>query len=77
MYNKTIVVKYLSPTNTKGCRLKALDVNGNSITIGYPYEYSGIRAARVAAEKLMSKMNWKGTLVEGILKGAYVFIIID
>jgi hypothetical protein len=77
MSNKTIAVEYLPPTNTKGSRLKAFDNNGNSITIGYPFEYSGIQAARVAAEKLMNKMNWKGTLVEGSLEEVYVFIIIE
>jgi len=70
---QAITVKYLSPTNTKGARLKA-DCKGGSVTIGYPYHLldgidsrllphffgrtEGEKAARIACDALCEKLGW-------------------
>jgi hypothetical protein len=74
---KAIITKYIGPTDTKGSRIKASDEDGHSITISYPHELSGEAVHRKAAEALCQKMNWKGTMVSGSLRNAYVFVFVD
>lgn len=43
IFNKEVVMrliktKYFGPTNTKGSRIKAMDDNGNSITVAYKHD---------------------------------------
>jgi hypothetical protein len=54
---QAIQTKYLSPTNSRGARIKASCAAG-SITISYPYELSGQAVHRKAAEALVAKLGW-------------------
>lgn len=72
---KAILTKYIGPSNTKGGRIIASDCDGNKVTISYPDEISGYEEChRVAAEKLCAKMQWKGEMVAGAIKGGYAFV---
>lgn len=71
---RAILTKRLAPTDTKGCRIKAYDCDGNQITI--PYDYLGMEEChKKAAYALLEKMHWGGELISGWTKGgmAHVF----
>jgi len=74
---KAIVTKYLSPTNTKGARIRASDEDGNKVIIPFPYELSGEAVHRKAAQALADRMNWSGKLIGGSLKNGYVFVFLE
>jgi hypothetical protein len=72
---KAISTKYLPCTNSRGARIKAFDMDGNSVTVSYDHALSGEDVHRVAAETLRDKMHWKGELIGGAVKGgSYVFV---
>jgi hypothetical protein len=71
---KAIETKYHGPTNTRGARITASDLDGNRITVPYPHELSGEDVHRVAAEALRDKMGWSGRLIGGSTKAGYVFV---
>ena len=71
---KAIKTTYSGPTNTRGSRITACDMDGNRITIGYPYNFSGMDCHAKAAWALCKKMGWTGTLHGGALKRGYVFV---
>lgn len=77
---QAIQTRYLSPTNTKGGRIKATAAAG-SITIGYPHQLSGQACHRAAAEALIKKLGWdKENYGDGLLGGClpngdYCFIL--
>ncbi len=72
---KAIQTKYHGPTNTRGARISASDLDGNRCTINYPHEFSGERVYWEAAHALCLKMGWIGILHGGALGcGAYVFV---
>ena len=70
---KAIQVKYLSPTNTKGSRIKVMAEGVKSITLGYHYTHND--CGRLKAAYLLCEANgWPKELVEGQLpNGDYVF----
>lgn len=75
---QAILTRYLSPTNTRGARIKATCAAG-SITISYPHELSGQAVYRKAAEALVSKLGWvdtyHGCLLGGqLVSGDYAFV---
>jgi hypothetical protein len=65
---QAIQTRYLSPTNTRGSRIKATCAAG-SITIPYPHELSGQAVHRKAAEALVSKLGWNDPHYGGLLGG--------
>lgn len=71
-----ITTKYLSPTNSRGARIKAFTSNGHQLTIGYPYDLNPTEAHAKAAVTLARRMGWTygGKLVSGGIKGGYVFV---
>jgi galactose mutarotase-like enzyme len=72
---KAITVRYKGPTDTKGSRLIASDMDGNRVTVGYPHELSVDAVYRLAADALCVKMEWKGEIVGGTTKpGEMVFV---
>ena len=77
---QAIQTKYLGPTETKGSRIKAW-CDAGSITIGYPYEYSGMDCHLQAAKALQIKLGWigkaYGQLLGGALpnQGGYCFVL--
>ena len=75
---KAITVKYLGPTNHKGSRLKAYDLDGHSITISYDYGLSDYDLYAKAAFALVNKMEWttKG-LIGGGTRDGMVFVFAE
>ena len=65
---QAIQTRYLSPTNSRGARIKATCAAG-SITIEYPHELSGQTVHRKAAEALVSKLGWVDPHYSGLLGG--------
>lgn len=76
---KAIETKFFGPSNIKGARIKAYDMDNNNIMIPYPYELSGENVHRKAAEALIQKMGWGrpgDQLIGGETKTGYVFLIV-
>ena len=71
---KAIMTKYLGPTNVRGSRIKAYDVDRNSVTIPYPHDLSGEDCHRKAAKELCNKMGWPGQLIGGATTDGYAFV---
>ena len=74
---QAITTKYICPTDRKGARIKATNAVGKSLTIGYRHDLSSEAAHRAAAEALASRLDWPGRLVQGAIKGGYVFVFVD
>lgn len=74
---KAILTRYKGPTNYRGSRIIASDDDGNSVIISYPHELSGEAVHRKAALALCDKMQWKGELASGSIKGGYAFVFIS
>jgi hypothetical protein len=77
----SIRTKYFGPTNTRGSRIKATLEGGRdygkSVTIGYPYEYSGVDVHRAAASALCTKLHLPWDSDEWVyapLDTGYIFI---
>ena len=70
---QTIQTKYLSPTNTKGTRIKASCDDG-SITVSRDYGANVEDDYLRAAKKLKAKMEWSGSMVGGHNKDGMVFV---
>ena len=77
---QAIITTYMSPTNTRGGRLKA-KADAGTLTIGYPHHLDVGAAHAHAAQQLIVKLGWThdnyGTLITGSLPGdkgyAHVF----
>lgn len=73
---KAIKTIYLSPTDKRGARIKATDLDRNSITI--PYDHCLCDAANhvAAAQALCDKMDWPGKRLAGSLSNYYVHVFV-
>lgn len=72
---RIITTKFLGPTNYKGSRIVASDIEGHRLTIGYPHELSGDKAYLKAANALMDKRGWKGSLIgEESTRTGWIFV---
>lgn len=65
-HQQAIRTVYLGPTNSRGSRIKATCAAG-SVTVGY--EDDAVCAHAVAAQALLDKLGWEGTMVSGGLPG--------
>jgi hypothetical protein len=74
-----ITTKYFGPTDTKGSRIKAtFNDTGDSITIPYPYDLSGMAVHHKAAEALVTKHGIIfDKYVVASLNNGYIFIGIN
>lgn len=72
---KAITTRYHGPTNTRDARISAFDMDGNRVSIPYPYELSGEAAHFEAVRALCAKMGWDGSFACGAVKGGYVFVV--
>ena len=75
---KTISTKYLEATETMPARIKAYDMDGNSVTLSRwaRPDLDGEALYLRVAKTLRDKMGWKGHLVGGGTKEGYVFCFI-
>ena len=74
---KAIETHYLGPTNTKGARIVAHDMDNNRIVVDYTAALTLIKSYRAAAEALRDKMSWRGELVGGATKRGYTFVFVS
>jgi hypothetical protein len=74
---KAITVKYHGPSNIRGSRIIASDLDGNRVTLSYDCALSAEDNQRLAAQALCQKMGWDGTLAHGSIKGAEVFVFVE
>lgn len=56
---KAIRTKYLSATETRGARIKAMADGVTSVTISYPDELTGAKCHFAAVKELVSRNNLK------------------
>lgn len=71
-----IMTKYLSPTSTKGARIKASNCDGKTITVPLEYGCSLSEAHLGAAYALCAKMNWLGYLAQGPVGNGYAHVFV-
>jgi hypothetical protein len=69
-----IQVKLIAPTNTRGARFKAIDGEGNSITVPFDYALNSGANHIEAARALAEKMKWAGEWVQGFIGGVSVYV---
>ena len=74
---KTIVTKYLCPSNFRGSRIKATDGDRNQVIIGYDDSINSEPNHAAACLALCRKMGWKGRLQGGRTKSGMVWTFID
>ena len=78
---QAIETKKLGATNTRGVRIIAKTASGVKLTIGYPYELSGVDCHAKAAEALARQLAWiepempfEQQYVAGGTQAGYVFV---
>jgi hypothetical protein len=74
---KAIETKYLSPTNTKGARYTAFDLDGNRVTKPAKYNLDSYQNHERVATLLKMKMGWDGKTVSGATKNGYAFVFVE
>jgi hypothetical protein len=74
---KAIITKYLGPTNFKGSRIKASDMDKNSIIIGYDCGLNSEENHTKAAKALCQKMGWNNKMICGGLPNGYAFVFVS
>jgi hypothetical protein len=75
-----IQTKYIGASNTKGSRIKAWTVNGQSVTIPFPHEFSNEKCHFQAVKALVEKygLEWDiSNMRFGGVKEGYVFCFSD
>jgi hypothetical protein len=73
---KAIVTKFVGPTNTKGSKIIASDMDGNQISVPYDDSLNSDKMHDKAAIALCHKMQWGGMLASGSLKNGYVYVFL-
>ena len=73
---QAITIKFLSPTNTRGARLKA-SCFGGSVTIDFDYAATPEQRITQAVDALIDKMGWHnlgGYTMGSLQNGDYVAV---
>jgi hypothetical protein len=71
-----IQTKYISPTNTRGSRIKAFTETGFTVTVPYDYSLNHEQVHFKAVKELVKKhsLNWDlSGMTYGGIKNGYVF----
>lgn len=71
---KAITTKFYGPSNVKGSRYSATDLDGNRVILSTDFALSSEGNHDRAALALCKKMNWRGNLVRGALKDGNVYV---
>jgi len=75
-YMPTIETKLLPATGTRGYRVKAQIIDGQSVTIDHNHGLTTEQNHRAAAENLVKKLSWSPVLeAGGHTKTGMVFIL--
>jgi hypothetical protein len=74
---KAITTKYHGPTNTRGARITASDMDGNRVTVSRNLNEDVEQSHAAAAWALCLKMNWHGKLWGGSTKEGMVWVFED
>lgn len=74
---KAILTKFVCPTNTRGSRYSASDMDGNRVILGADYALDSEENHWRAAAALCAKMGWKGTLAAGATRDGFAFVFVD
>lgn len=74
---KAIVTHWIGPTERRGSRIVATDEDGNRVCVPYRGDLRVVDAHAEAARALCAKMQWKGRLVAGGIKGGFAFVWTD
>lgn len=64
---QAIQVKFLSPTDKKGARIKAWSYSGKQVTLDWDYGIHDGKNYANAAMELLKKLNWDGIWFGGEL----------
>lgn len=71
---KAIQTKVLKPTDTKGLRIKAYDLDGNSVIISWEHGLNDFSNHVTAVKSLIHKMGWTFEPYGGVTKEGYAFV---
>lgn len=71
---KAITTKFHGPSNVKGARMSASDMDGNRVIDSYQHELNSEENHKAIARRLCIKMGWSGSLIMGAIKGGYVHV---
>jgi hypothetical protein len=74
---KAIETHYVGPSNLRGARIIAEDLDKNRVIFSYDHSLSGEDGHAAAALALCKKMGWEGELVAGATKRGYVFVFLE
>ena len=74
---KAIETKFIGPSNVRGSRYKAFDLDNNSVTLSADYALNSDANHRKAAYALRDKMGWKGEMIGGTTKRGMCWIFVD
>ena len=74
---KAILTKYVCPTNVRGSRYVAYDLDNNRVMLDANHALSSEENHASAAHALCAKMGWKGKLAAGATKEGYAFVFVD
>ena len=73
MARQSILTKYISPSNSRGARIKAVQSGWSdkkecvSVTISYPDDLNTDKAHALAAQMLARKLGWSGRYISASL----------
>ena len=71
---KAILTRYRGPTDTRGGRILASDMDGNRTSIPYPHSLSSDDGHFRAAVALCHKMGWQGELAGGYTREGMAWV---
>lgn len=74
---KAILTKFICPTNFRGSRYAASDMDGNRVVVDADHALDSEENHRRAAEALRLKMGWKGPMAAGTTREGFAFVFVD
>ena len=65
---KAIITQYHGPTYSKGSRIRAFDLDNNSVTVSVDPALNSDSNHEAAKDALLRKMKWEGAMVSGEIR---------
>jgi hypothetical protein len=72
---KAIETHYVGPTNNRGSRIVASDMDVNRVTVEYRSELNSDQNHQAAALALLAKLRWAGTYYGGHTKKGMAWVM--